>query len=207
MTASVLKTGTFRCLDCETMFDTIIGRNGDRKLRCPPCWKTHESQRNAETARLWRERNREYVLTNDRARDAIRRQDPAYRARAVERARRWVKENPAGAKARDQRYYENDGPKLSAKRQRRRARLAAAPGSFTGEEFKVLCEIFEGRCFYCLEQARLTVDHVIPLSRGGSNWISNVLPACQSCNSRKNNRTAGEFMDAFYPYTQQPLFA
>jgi len=47
-------------------------------------------------------------------------------------------------------------------------------------------------CLYCgnecLEQD-LTRDHVIPLSRGGSDRWSNVVAACRQCNTRKGNRT------------------
>lgn len=43
-------------------------------------------------------------------------------------------------------------------------------------------------------ETRLTADRVIPLSRGGSNFIENIVPACGSCNSRKGTRTADEFI-------------
>ncbi|MDQ6893450.1 MAG: HNH endonuclease [Acidobacteriota bacterium] len=51
------------------------------------------------------------------------------------------------------------------------------------------------RCQYCghkFPSADLSLDHVIPLSRGGtSNW-ENVVCACLSCNVRKGNRTPHE---------------
>ena len=46
-------------------------------------------------------------------------------------------------------------------------------------------------CQYCLTQfpkSQLTIDHVIPLSKGGrTNW-ENIVCACNPCNSRKGNR-------------------
>ena len=50
-------------------------------------------------------------------------------------------------------------------------------------------------CFYCGVAQELTIDHDIPLVRGGTDDIANILPACRSCNSRKNKRTATEFLN------------
>ncbi len=47
-------------------------------------------------------------------------------------------------------------------------------------------------CMYCGDQHgayALTRDHVIPISRGGSDKWSNVVTACRTCNIRKGNRT------------------
>lgn len=45
-----------------------------------------------------------------------------------------------------------------------------------------------GKCYYCgkVTQARnLTMDHIIPISRGGRSTKGNVVPACKSCNNKK----------------------
>lgn len=84
--------------------------------------------------------------------------------------------------------------KVCAASQRRRALKAAAPGSFTAVEFIALCAAHDNRCAYCGNEAKLTADHATPLSRGGSNWIENIVPACGSCNASKGTRTADEFM-------------
>ena len=45
-----------------------------------------------------------------------------------------------------------------------------------------------GACYYCgkpFPPAELTMDHVVPMARGGKTTKSNVVPACKSCNSRK----------------------
>lgn len=46
------------------------------------------------------------------------------------------------------------------------------------------------RCFYCgcSIWERYTIDHVIPLSKGGSNKVKNIVLACESCNHEKGDR-------------------
>jgi hypothetical protein len=72
---------------------------------------------------------------------------------------------------------------------RYRARQHNAPGSYTYTEVMHLYLAFGKCCAYC----RLPIDglpepdHVVPLSRGGSNSISNILPSCSMCNSDKRD--------------------
>lgn len=47
-------------------------------------------------------------------------------------------------------------------------------------------------CQYCGSRKRLTLDHVIPRSRGGKHSWDNVVIACESCNCRKGDRTPQE---------------
>jgi 5-methylcytosine-specific restriction endonuclease McrA len=51
------------------------------------------------------------------------------------------------------------------------------------------------RCQYCGEKkgvAELTLDHILPRSRGGDNSPVNIVTACIACNNRKANRTPEE---------------
>lgn len=45
------------------------------------------------------------------------------------------------------------------------------------------------RCIYCGSRDRLTLDHVIPRSKGGRDSWQNLATACQGCNTAKGNRT------------------
>lgn len=97
------------------------------------------------------------------------------------------------------RYYEENAVELRAKTRahlaRKRAESYGADGDWTPEEFAALCEANGHRCFYCgLARGEITVDHFVPLSRGGSNWITNIVPACRPCNSRKGAQTGDEFI-------------
>ena len=52
------------------------------------------------------------------------------------------------------------------------------------EEFEALCKGYDNRCLRCGRgDVQLTPDHVVPLSLGGNNLISNIQPLCGSCNS------------------------
>lgn len=48
------------------------------------------------------------------------------------------------------------------------------------------------RCAYCGSSQDLTVDHVIPRSRGGKNNFDNCITACKPCNNKKDRRTPSE---------------
>ena len=48
------------------------------------------------------------------------------------------------------------------------------------------------RCQYCRSTDRLTIDHVMPKSRGGKDTWENLVAACVPCNNRKGNRTPDE---------------
>lgn len=68
-------------------------------------------------------------------------------------------------------------------------------GELWGYEVReYLLEKFRRQCVYCgAKNVPLEIEHIIPKSRGGSNRVSNLALACQSCNQKKGNQTAHEF--------------
>lgn len=50
-----------------------------------------------------------------------------------------------------------------------------------------------GMCYYCKGTFnKLSIDHVIPLSKGGENTLENIVAACLECNKRKNAKLVEE---------------
>lgn len=79
---------------------------------------------------------------------------------------------------------------VARRRELERAELErSATGSHTQAEWNAILGIYGGRCLRCgAKGVKLTKDHVIPLSEGGSNSASNLQPLCGSCNSWKGAR-------------------
>ena len=48
------------------------------------------------------------------------------------------------------------------------------------------------QCMYCPSTKKLTLDHVLPKSRGGKNTWENLVACCAKCNSKKDNKTPSE---------------
>ncbi len=88
-------------------------------------------------------------------------------------------------------YYRLHPEKSIETTNRRRARKLAAGGTHTEEQWQSLKAFYNHKCLCCGKrepEIRLTRDHVIPLTKGGTDSIDNVQPLCARCNSKKNNK-------------------
>lgn len=82
---------------------------------------------------------------------------------------------------------------LRARNQNRRAMRKNAGGSFTRQEWLDLLAVCGHTCLKCGRKEpdiKLTVDHVVPLVKGGSGYIENIQPLCLTCNLRKHDKVA-----------------
>lgn len=126
----------------------------------------------------------------------------SFRQYKREQMRAWRKANPARAKAirvrRRAERLEHARAIHRVNMAARRARKAAAAGTPISLADVEALFIAQGqRCVYCsrgIERGHRHLDHVVPLSRGGAHVLSNLVWACPSCNLRKWNHSAVEFM-------------
>lgn len=71
---------------------------------------------------------------------------------------------------------------------KRRALKKKAEGLYSFEEWQELKKKYNFTCPACGKkepEIKLSEDHIIPLSKGGTNYIDNIQPLCRSCNCRK----------------------
>lgn len=71
-------------------------------------------------------------------------------------------------------------------------RKRKAQGHHTFEEWEALKSIHDHKCNFCKKKVKLTEDHIIPLSKGGTNDIKNIQPLCLKCNLTKHNKLPSE---------------
>lgn len=129
-----------------------------------------------------------HLRTLARAKSArARRRDPE-KARQADQTYKAKPTSKKKANARRRIRYAEDPDKFLASGRKWRANKRQAPiNDLTTAQWKAVKEHYGHRCAYCGKKSqRLTQDHITPLSANGPNTLWNVVPACRSCNARKN---------------------
>lgn len=72
----------------------------------------------------------------------------------------------------------------------KRAKRKKAPGKTTAKQLKWRIEYFGFKCWIC-KKSYEEIDHVKPLSKGGTNWPANQRPICHDCNMKKSDKWFG----------------
>jgi len=107
------------------------------------------------------------------------------------------------SKARTKAYLQTERGRIVHKlcwNKRRARKISADDGTITPLVWKDKLRQSNYTCTYCGEKlVSPHMDHVIPLSKGGLHTISNVVPACQSCNSSKHTKTPDEWKKIHHP--------
>lgn len=134
----------------------------------------------------WRKRN------PDKTREYTQRwvSNEENRRRKVDLSIAWNKAHPEKVRAISKRWRESHRDHKRAQNHRRKHHLRNVEGSYTGAEWQALCERYGNICLCCGASGALTVDHVIPVALGGTNYISNIQPLCLSCNCSKQDTIA-----------------
>lgn len=184
-----------RCeqVKCRSAFNRCLLRLDGLQPYCRECSRERKREdrskhrdRVREENKRWRQNHREY----DRERkNSYNRMNPEkYR----ERSRAYHEANRDTHKEQMNAYRRDNLESFAVREANRRASKAKAGGSFTQQEWHDLCAFYDYTCLRCGKQepdVKLTVDHVVPLSQGGSNDISNLQPLCRTCNTSKHAKT------------------
>ena len=86
-------------------------------------------------------------------------------------------------------HYQENKEKYLSYCHSRRARMYENGGSYTAADIQHLFETQGGLCNVCKQHlAAYEIDHIVPLSKGGSNWPANLQLLCRHCNRTKADK-------------------
>lgn len=168
-------------------------RNPDKKdYFCADCRKEYlrtryqnNREKHIQEVKNYYAKNKEQIKAKRKARanelnpkmaEAKRKQYAANPQKYIDASRNWKRNNPE---------------KVLKYNTVRRARKRLN-GTFLVTD-KDIRQIYQSACTYCGNKDNITMDHVIPLVRGGTHSVGNLVPACLRCNSSKSGRLISEW--------------
>lgn len=216
-------TPTKTCRKCGNKYTTQVcrpcKRAADKRYRAEhpevmKAWRENNKQHRQEYMLKWRDENAEHIAEYQKR----------YLAEHVEqtsrRRRRYYEAHAEQEKAYQKRYYNEHAVTLRQDARRRakqyrcdhpdrvrenkrphyhirRMRQKSTIGTHTAAERRALFSQQNGKCWYCGCKLGNTyhADHRIPIARGGSNDISNIVLACPECNLSKGSKLPHEWSD------------
>ena len=152
------------------------------------CMRTIKGMPESEYKKVWRQNNRDKVLASKK--------------------RSYVKNKQSILKSNSEYRKDNHEHRLEIERQSRaknkdkyrpvkNARQSIRNKLVSSSEYviiyKDLKRIYFQPCFNCGALNNQSLDHRIPLSKGGEHKIGNMMTLCQPCNASKNSRTIMEW--------------
>lgn len=186
-----------RCCCCKAgkaATTEFFYKNASRKDGLSPSCKDCKKAEN----KVYREINRSKIATQQityrvTKLPTISMKQKAYRDANIDKER-----------MRERNYRKANLEKVNAKKRRYRARKRNAEGTHTAADVAKQFTAQKGRCWWCGNKLKVSsrgkyeVDHVVALSKGGSNNPENLVCACPACNSSKNSRTPLDFIGRLF---------
>ena len=150
-------------------------------------WRKENKEHCRKYCKNWRKENPEKVKEQQkRKKEKLRlryKKDREYRFIQITKSKEWAKKNPKKANFRSNRY---------------KIKRRGAIGSHTLKEWEKLKKAYKYTCLCCGKsepKIKLEADHIIPISKNGTNYIWNIQPLCRSCNASKSNTLERELSE------------
>jgi len=198
------------CSKCHRPFES------ERYKTCEPCresmhkWSVANRERKREYTYKWKESHieqwreieqRYYEKNHEKITERQRRYSKTHIKEKLEYMRRYYQTNRERKCTYQSEYNKQNREKRNIIEHNRRARIRGNGGVLPLGIRATLLEEQEGLCYLCGKPLYakfndpVSIEHKIPVSRGGSNDISNVGLAHLSCNCKKHTKTHEEFLE------------
>lgn len=153
---------------------------------CESCWRANMNET----------RSRHRIQNRQRLRADYREHYRQNRAAILKRNRAWRQHNRDKVLSGLRANYRAQTDAYKARARNRKALKRAAQGTHTAADLVAILKAQGGRCAYCrtkLMKGNCHVDHIIALSKGGTNDRRNLQLTCEPCNLSKHAKDPIEF--------------
>jgi 5-methylcytosine-specific restriction endonuclease McrA len=188
-----------RCKSCmhEDNMEWIHGNPDSARA----IWK-RKRKKDKALGRSWYNKIKESSPHYSRDRSRRHRSDPDKNVLYKETARRHRAANRDTYREYERRYASRHPENVSKKRRVYRYRIIGA-GELDYDLWEEMVDKYSHTCLCCRRSdVEITIDHVTPISLGGSNDITNLQPLCRSCNSKKGNRVIDYRIEGIQPVAE-----
>ena len=205
---------------CSTCFE-VLPENGEYFYKqkkgkngfgseCKQCRKSYWRWHHKKNKEKYNQLRKERYQKNKKRETA---QVYAYREKNKKRIKEYwahyYQRNKEQYKSHNKRYREeNPGKFKEYSRRRNHRRRQAELGTkfnFSAEEWQQCLAHFNHQCAYCGSKESLEQEHVVPVSVGGHYTADNIIPACKSCNSSKNNKIMQDWFTQHENYSVERM--
>ena len=102
--------------------------------------------------------------------------------------KKWLEDNKDHVSEKAKEYYQKNKQYVLVYNSNERAKKIGLSEMMSQSEWKFVVELADYKCLSCELSEYLSLDHVVPLSKGGENNILNVQPLCLRCHMKKGVR-------------------
>jgi 5-methylcytosine-specific restriction endonuclease McrA len=186
-----------RCKRCQSLWvtdhkDYLKEYDRRRYINSPEKFIAKTRNWRVNNPNKYKDQNKNYYLKNkEKVAEYSRKRYLDNREYFLAKQREWVERNKEWVSKYKKNWASRNKESTRVSSQKCRARRLEAMGNdiITLEEWLRVLDFYGHRCLCCGNDENISMDHIVPLSRGGKHSIDNVQPLCKSCNSKKSTKT------------------
>jgi len=171
----------------------------ERQKRLSDEWYQKNKEIVKQRSREYRHEHRDEI--RERRRESTRAYRKANNDKRTEYNRQWRSEHRTHTRERDRKWRQRNIDRARSYGIHRYAREKNAPGNYDASDIRRIFDEQTGLCAYCkrdLIETGYHVDHITPLTKGGTNYPDNLCLSCPKCNVNKNARTPEQWTNRWY---------